>query len=107
MRAHVPAGLGQRDHADDLGISIPCLLSFLAYQDVNATVQGINSFCACPDAPINLLFQVYHVTIELGPILAGSGSWRGSGYVWRRRIFRLAVRALAAGPVRVHGRDRR
>ena len=26
------------------GISIPCLLSFLAYQDIHATVQGINSF---------------------------------------------------------------
>ena len=30
------------------GISIPCLLSFLAYQDIHATVQGIDSFA--PDA---------------------------------------------------------
>jgi len=70
------------------GISIPCLLSFLAYQDVNATVQGINSFAPAPTPPINLLFQVYHVMINLGPILAGIGVLAGVWYVWRRRIFR-------------------
>ena len=31
------------------GISIPCLLSFLAYQDIHATVQGIDSFAPAPD----------------------------------------------------------
>ena len=32
------------------GISIPCLLSVLAYFNPQATVQGINSFAAGPDA---------------------------------------------------------
>jgi cytochrome d ubiquinol oxidase subunit I len=36
------------------GISIPCLLSFLAYQDIHATVQGIDSFAPDPTPPINL-----------------------------------------------------
>ena len=31
------------------GISIPCLLSFLAYQDIHATVQGIDSVRPGPD----------------------------------------------------------
>ena len=31
------------------GISIPCLLSFLAYQDIHATVAGIDSFAPGPD----------------------------------------------------------
>ena len=48
------------------GISIPCLLSFLAYQDIHATVQGIDSFAPAPTPPINLLFQVYHFMIGPG-----------------------------------------
>jgi cytochrome bd ubiquinol oxidase subunit I len=70
------------------GISIPCLLSFLAYQDINATVAGIDSFAPDPTPPINLLFQVYHVMINLGPILAGIGVLAGIWYLWRRRLYR-------------------
>jgi cytochrome d ubiquinol oxidase subunit I len=70
------------------GISIPCLLSFLAYQDINATVAGIDSFAPDPTPPINLLFQVYHIMINLGPILAGIGVLAGLWYLWRRRLYR-------------------
>jgi cytochrome d ubiquinol oxidase subunit I len=69
------------------GISIPCLLSFLAYQDVNATVAGIDSFAPAPTPPINLLFQVYHFMIVMGPALAGIGVLAGLWYLWRRRLF--------------------
>ncbi len=69
------------------GISIPCLLSFLAYQDIHATVQGIDSFAPAPTPPINLLFQVYHFMITMGPALAGIGLLAGLMYLWRRRLF--------------------
>ena len=69
------------------GINIPCMLSFLAYQDIHATVQGINSFAPSPTPPINLLFQVYHVMINLGPLLAGIGVLAGAWYLWKRRIY--------------------
>ncbi len=69
------------------GLNIPCLLSFLAYQDIHATVAGIDSFAPAPTPPINLLFQVYHVMINLGPLLAGIGVLAGLWYVWKRRIF--------------------
>ena len=59
------------------GISIPCLLSFLAYQDIHATVQGIDSFAPDPTPPINLVFQVYHFMITMGPPWPRSACWPG------------------------------
>jgi cytochrome d ubiquinol oxidase subunit I len=50
------------------GISIPCLLSFLAYGNIDATVSGLTSFPSDTWAPINLVFQVYHLMIVLGSI---------------------------------------
>ena len=70
------------------GINIPCLLSFLAYQDIHATVAGIDSFSPAPLPPINLVFQVYHLMINLGVVLAGSGVLAGLWFVWKRRIYR-------------------
>jgi cytochrome d ubiquinol oxidase subunit I len=71
------------------GISIPCLLSFLAYQDIHATVQGIEAFSPpAPTPPINLVFQVYHVMINLGPLLAGIAVLAGIWYAWDRRLLR-------------------
>ena len=69
------------------GISIPCLLSFLAYQDINATVEGIDAFAPAPTPPINLVFQVYHYMIVMGPALAGIGVLAGLMFLWKRRLF--------------------
>jgi cytochrome bd ubiquinol oxidase subunit I len=69
------------------GISIPCLLSFLAYQDIHATVQGIDAFAPAPTPPINLLFQVYHYMIVMGPALAAIGLLGGLGFLWKRRLY--------------------
>ena len=82
--------VGWVNQADQVtsGLSIPCLLSFLAYQNINATVAGINSFAPAPIPPINLLFQVYHLMIDLAPILAGIGVLAGVWYLWGRRIYR-------------------
>ena len=69
------------------GISIPCLLSWLAYQDINATVAGIDSFAPAPTPPINLLFQVYHFMITMGPALAAIGVLAGLMFLWKRRLY--------------------
>jgi len=69
------------------GISIPCLLSFLAYQDINATVAGIDTFAPAPIPPINLLFQVYHFMIVMGPALAAIGVLGGLMFLWKRRLY--------------------
>ncbi len=70
------------------GISIPCLLSFLAYNDINATVQGLNAFPADTWAPVNLTFQVYHLMINLGGLFIAIGALGVLFAVWRQRIWR-------------------
>jgi cytochrome bd ubiquinol oxidase subunit I len=55
------------------GISIPCLLSVLAYFHPDAFVQGINNFPGQPTPPINLLFQVYHTMFGLGSLFVPVG----------------------------------
>jgi cytochrome d ubiquinol oxidase subunit I len=69
------------------GISIPCLLSVLAFMDPNATVAGIDSFAPAPTPPINLLFQVYHVMFGLGSLFVPVGLLAGALYLWRRRLY--------------------
>lgn len=70
------------------GLHIPCLLSFLAYQDINATVTGLNSFPSDTWAPINLTFQVYHLMIDLGPLFVLIGFIGLLMLWWKRRVFR-------------------
>ncbi|HYJ60042.1 MAG TPA: cytochrome ubiquinol oxidase subunit I [Actinomycetota bacterium] len=65
------------------GISIPCLLSILSYQDPQAVVPGLTQFPEDTWAPVNLTFQVYHLMVDLGflfPIM-GVGIWM----YWHRR----------------------
>jgi cytochrome d ubiquinol oxidase subunit I len=71
------------------GFHIPCLLSLLAYGDPHATVTGLNSFPSDTWAPINVVFQVYHLMIDLGSLflliaLAGVVTW-----LWKRRVFAM------------------
>jgi cytochrome bd ubiquinol oxidase subunit I len=69
------------------GISIPCLLSWLAYQDINATVDGIDSFAPAPTPPINLVFQVYHFMIMVGSALIPVGLLGGLLFLWKRKLY--------------------
>jgi cytochrome d ubiquinol oxidase subunit I len=69
------------------GVSVPCLLSFLAYQDINATVSGIDSFAPAPTPPINLLFQAYHFMLVAGSLLVPIGLLGGILFLWRRRLY--------------------
>ena len=47
-------------------IPIPCLLSILAYGNPQAVVTGLTTFPEDVWAPVNLVFQVYHVMIDFG-----------------------------------------
>jgi cytochrome bd ubiquinol oxidase subunit I len=70
------------------GISIPCLLSFLAYGSIDATVQGLNAFPSDTWAPINLTFQVYHLMINLGGLFIPIALLGVLFAVWKQRIWR-------------------
>ncbi len=70
------------------GISIPCLLSVLAYLNPQAVVQGIDAFsppAATP--PINLVFQVYHFMFAMGSLFVPIGLLAGLLYWRKRRLF--------------------
>lgn len=57
-------------------IPVPCLLSILAYLNPQAVVQGLNAFPQDTWAPVNLVFQVYHIMIDLGflfPLIGAIG----------------------------------
>jgi cytochrome d ubiquinol oxidase subunit I len=81
--------IGRVDEATQTtsGISIPCLLSFLAYQDINATVQGIDSFAPAPTPPIALLFQAYHFMLAVGSSIVPIALLGGLWFVWKRRLY--------------------
>ncbi len=55
------------------GLQVPCALSFLASQDFNATVTGLNDFPPDELPPVNLTFQSYHIMINLGILFIGIG----------------------------------
>lgn len=69
------------------GISIPCLLSFLSYGSFDAPVQGLREFSPDVWAPINLVFQVYHVMINLGFLFIPLGLLAALYFFWGRRLW--------------------
>jgi cytochrome d ubiquinol oxidase subunit I len=71
------------------GVSIPCLLSLLSYQNKDATVKGLNSFPQDEWPPINLEFQVYHLMFDLSMLFAALGVIGFVLYRWKRKLFRL------------------
>lgn len=70
------------------GIKIPCALSFLAGGSFDATVQGLRAFPSDTWAPINLVFQVYHIMISLGGLFIAIGLLGVLFAVWKERIWR-------------------
>jgi cytochrome bd ubiquinol oxidase subunit I len=69
------------------GVKIPCLLSFLAYGSLDAPVQGLTSFSPDVWSPLNLVFQVYHVMINLGFLFIPLGLVAVLYYFWGRRLW--------------------
>ncbi|NCY16051.1 MAG: cytochrome ubiquinol oxidase subunit I [Actinobacteria bacterium] len=80
------------------GIAVPCLLSFLTDQNLDATVTGLEATPQADWPAVNLVFQVYHLMINLGMLfiligVAGCGLW-----IWGRRLWtnRWMLRVLVA-----------
>lgn len=71
-----------------VGIKVPCALSFLAAGSFDATVQGLRSFPSDTWAPINLVFQVYHLMITLGGLFIAIGLLGVLFSIWKERIWR-------------------
>lgn len=83
------------------GISIPDMLSLLAFHDPNATVQGLDAVPADQRPPVGFVRNSFQVMVGIGTLLAALGLWF-LWFRWRRGALpatRWFYRAIAlAGP---------
>jgi len=70
------------------GLSIPCMLSLLAAGSLDAPITGLNAFAPDLWAPIQLVFQAYHVMINLGMLFILIGLLGVFFWIWGGRLFR-------------------
>ena len=75
------------DNETTTGISIPCLLSFLSYQDPQAEVTGLEAFPKDEWANASLVFQVYHLMIDLGMLFIAIGGLACILWIWKRKLW--------------------
>jgi cytochrome bd ubiquinol oxidase subunit I len=52
-------------------VYVPSLLSYLAYGNVSANVQGLRAYAGSLWPPVELTYYAYHVMVGLGTIFAG------------------------------------
>ncbi|MFZ5833283.1 MAG: cytochrome ubiquinol oxidase subunit I [Planctomycetota bacterium] len=77
------------------GLAIPGGLSFLAHNDFNAEVTGLDQFEPEDRPPVNLTFQFFHIMVACGVAMIGISGlgllfwWRGWLFEAEGRITRL------------------
>lgn len=54
-----------------IGIQAPGMLSFLAHNDVHATVIGLNEFAPEDRPPVQAVFQLFHAMVAIGFAMVG------------------------------------
>jgi cytochrome bd ubiquinol oxidase subunit I len=68
------------------GIKIPKLLSFLAYHDPNARVQGLDTVPPGRRPPVNIVRIAFQTMVGIGTMLALLGAWFVAVRVRRKRL---------------------
>ena len=83
------------------GIAVPCLLSFLTDQNFDATVTGLDETPSSDWPEVNLVFQMYHLMINLGMLFVLIGLVACGLWVWGLRLWenRWMLRALVASVI--------
>jgi len=81
-----------------VGLAVPCLLSFLTDQNFDASVTGLEATPQADWPEVNLVFQMYHLMINLGMLFIAIGSAACALWVWKRKLWtnRWMLRALVA-----------
>ena len=80
------------------GIAVPCLLSFLTDQNFDAPVTGLEATPQSDWPQVNLVFQMYHLMINLGMLFIAIGLAGCALWVWRQKLWtnRWMLRVLVA-----------
>jgi cytochrome bd ubiquinol oxidase subunit I len=71
-------------------IFVPDLLSFLAYGNFRANVDGLSSYATELWPPVTLTYYAYHVMVGLGTIFIGVAAI-AAFLLWRRRLFTMPL----------------
>ena len=79
------------------GIAVPCLLSYLAYFNINAPVTGLDAYPSDLWPPLQLAFQAYHAMIDLGMLFILIGLIGAVYYFWGRRHLHHTLGLVDAG----------
>jgi cytochrome d ubiquinol oxidase subunit I len=90
------------DGSTHFGVTVPDMLSLLAYHDPNATVQGLDAVPPDDRPPVGVVRNAFTVMIAVGTALAALGvaylfTWWRRGRLPRSSWFYRAV--VAAGPL--------
>jgi cytochrome d ubiquinol oxidase subunit I len=73
------------------GLQIPGLLSLLVGQSTDTYVAGLDEFPADDQPNVNLVFQMYHLMINLGMVFIGIGLLAAFFFFWGRRLWRSTL----------------
>lgn len=80
-------GWTDQDSETTSGLAVPCLLSFLTDQNVDATVTGLEATPSADWPEVNLVFQAYHLMINLGMLFILIGVAACALWIWGRRLW--------------------
>ncbi len=69
-------------------IFVPDVLSFLAYGNFSANVDGLNAYATELWPPVELTYYAYHIMVGLGTIFVALAGIAVLLLLWRRHIFR-------------------
>jgi cytochrome d ubiquinol oxidase subunit I len=69
------------------GLQIPDLLSLLVGQSTDTYVAGLDDFPADDQPNVNLVFQMYHLMINLGMVFIAIGGLATLLWIWKKRLW--------------------
>ncbi len=69
------------------GLQIPCLLSLLTGKSTSTEIEGLDDFPTEDQPNVPLVFQMYHLMINLGMLFIAIGALGCLLWVWKRRLW--------------------
>ncbi len=69
------------------GLKIPCLLSLLTDKNIDGTVIGLEATPIEDQPNVNLVFQMYHLMINLGMLFIAIGILATGMWIWGSRLW--------------------